>query len=45
MKELKEQYKKEIIPEMIKKFEYKSIMQVPKLEKIVINIGLRRLER
>ncbi len=37
---LKEQYKKEVIPALMKKFNYKSVMQVPKLEKIVINIGL-----
>ena len=40
MEILKEQYKKEIIPAMMKKFNYKSEMEVPKLEKIVINIGL-----
>ena len=40
MEILKEQYQKEIIPAMMKKFNYKSVMQVPKLEKIVINIGL-----
>ena len=40
MEVLKEQYEKEIIPALMKKFGYKSIMQVPKLEKIVINIGL-----
>ena len=40
MENLKEQYEKEIIPAMMKKFNYKSVMQVPKLEKIVINIGL-----
>ena len=39
MNSLKERYIKEIIPNMQKKFEYKSIMQVPKLDKIVINIG------
>ena len=37
---LKEQYKKEVVPALMKKFNYTSIMQVPKLEKIVINIGL-----
>lgn len=37
---LKEQYQKEVIPALMKKFNYKSVMQVPKLEKIVINIGL-----
>lgn len=40
MEQLRETYKNEIIPAMMKKFEYKSVMQVPKLEKIVINIGL-----
>ena len=40
MEILKEQYEKEVIPAWIKKFNYKSIMEVPKLEKIVINIGL-----
>lgn len=40
MEILKEQYKNEVIPAMMKKFNYKSIMEVPKLEKIVINIGL-----
>ena len=40
MEKLREQYEKEVIPALMKKFEYKSIMQVPKLEKIVINIGL-----
>ena len=40
MEKLREQYEKEIIPALMKKFNYKSIMQVPKLDKIVINIGL-----
>lgn len=40
MEILKEQYEKEVIPALMKKFNYKSIMEVPKLEKIVINIGL-----
>ena len=40
MESLKEQYTKTVVPELMKKFNYKSIMQVPKLEKIVINIGL-----
>ncbi len=40
MEQLKEIYKNEVIPAMMKKFEYKSVMQVPKLDKIVINIGL-----
>ena len=40
MESLKEQYTKTVVPELMKKFNYKSIMQVPRLEKIVINIGL-----
>ncbi len=40
MEKLREQYKKEVIPALQKKFNYKSVMEVPKLEKIVINIGL-----
>ena len=40
MNALKEQYIKEVVPALTKKFEYKSTMQVPKLDKIVINIGL-----
>ena len=37
---LKERYKTEIVPALKEKFGYKSIMQVPKLEKIVINMGV-----
>ena len=40
METLREQYEKEVVPALMKKFNYKSVMQVPKLEKIVINIGL-----
>ena len=40
MNALKEQYQKEVIPALTKKFEYTSPMQVPKLDKVVINIGL-----
>ncbi|XOQ43367.1 MAG: 50S ribosomal protein L5 [Clostridium sp.] len=39
MARLKEYYKQEIAPAMMKKFSYKSVMQIPKLEKIVINVG------
>ena len=39
MSRLKEQYKNEIMDAMIKKFGYKNTMEVPKLEKIVINVG------
>lgn len=37
---LKTKYKEEIIPALVKEFAYKSIMQAPKLEKIVINQGM-----
>lgn len=40
MEKLKELYINEAVPALMKKFGYKSIMQVPKLDKIVINIGL-----
>lgn len=40
MEVLREQYKKEVVPALMKKFNYKSIMEVPKLEKIVLNVGL-----
>ena len=36
---LKEMYVKEVAPALMKKFEYKSVMQIPKLDKIVINVG------
>lgn len=39
MSRLKEKYNKEIITKLIKKFDYKNVMQVPKLEKIIINVG------
>ena len=38
MEILKEQYEKEVIPALMKKFNYKSIMEVPKLEKIILKI-------
>ena len=37
---LKEMYKSEIVDAMIKKFGYKNVMEVPKLDKIVINMGV-----
>lgn len=40
MARLKEIYKEKIIPELMKEFSYKNVMQVPKLEKIVVNMGL-----
>ncbi len=36
---LKGMYVKDVAPALMKKFEYKSVMQIPKLEKIVINVG------
>ena len=40
MNRLKERYKNEIVPSLIKKHNYKSIMEVPKLDKIVVNMGV-----
>lgn len=40
MSRLRNQYNEKIVDEMMKKFEYKNKMQVPKLEKIVINMGV-----
>lgn len=40
MNSLSEKYKKEVIPKLIEKYGYTSVMQAPKLEKIVINIGV-----
>ena len=39
MARLKETYKSEIAPALMKKFEYKSVMQIPKIDKVVINVG------
>ena len=40
MNRLKERYNKEISPALVSKFNYKSVMQVPKIEKIVLNMGV-----
>ena len=40
MNRLKEKYTKEVVPSLMEKFEYSSVMQVPKVEKIVINMGV-----
>lgn len=40
MTRLKEKYKSEVAPALMQKFQYKSVMQIPKLEKVVINMGL-----
>lgn len=39
MARLKEHYQKEVMPALMKKFEYKNVMQVPKLEKIVVSVA------
>ncbi len=39
MARLKDYYNNEVVPALMKKFGYKSVMQVPKLEKVVINVG------
>ena len=39
MARLKEMYRSEVAPALMKKFGYKSVMQIPKLDKIVINVG------
>ncbi len=40
MNRLKEKYLNEVVPSLMNKYHYKSIMEVPKLEKIVINMGV-----
>jgi large subunit ribosomal protein L5 len=40
MARLKDKYREEVVPELMKEFGYDNVMQVPKLEKIVVNIGL-----
>jgi large subunit ribosomal protein L5 len=40
MSRLKEFYLKSIVPQLMKKFDYKNVMQVPRLEKITLNMGL-----
>ena len=37
---LKEKYLKEVVPNMMREFSYKNIMEVPRIEKIVLNVGL-----
>ena len=39
MARLKEQYKADIVPALFKKFGYKSVMEVPRIEKVVVNVG------
>jgi len=40
MSALKERYRKEVVPSLMKRFGYKNVMLVPRLEKVVLNIGL-----
>lgn len=40
MSRLKDKYQNEVVPALMKKFGYKNIMEVPKVEKVVVNIGL-----
>ncbi len=40
MSRLKEKYRKEVTPNLMKQYGYKNIMQVPRLEKVVLNIGM-----
>ncbi|HLR09161.1 MAG TPA: 50S ribosomal protein L5 [Bacillota bacterium] len=40
MNELQQTYQEDVIPSLMKKFNYKSVMEVPKIEKIVINMGV-----
>ena len=42
MARLKEQYQSEMVDALMKKFGYKNVMQVPKLDKIVINMEIGR---
>jgi len=40
MSRLREKYIKEVIPSLVKEFDYKNIMEVPRLERVVLNMGL-----
>ena len=40
MSQLKEKYRKEVAPTLMERYGYKNIMQVPRLEKVVLNIGV-----
>lgn len=44
MARLKEMYKNEVAPAMMEKFGYKSVMEIPKIEKIVINMGFGEIK-
>lgn len=45
MPRLLEKYRKKIIPVMLEKFGYKNIMAVPKIEKVVLNVGVGRISK
>ena len=40
MDRLQEKYKKEVVPALMEKFGYKNVMQLPKIEKVIINMGV-----
>src|SRR3954469_22907569 len=40
MPRLKDRYRDEIVPQLMKELEYKNVMQVPRLEKVVVNMGV-----
>ena len=40
MERLKEKYQKEVAPALTEKFGYKNVMQLPKVEKVIINMGV-----
>ena len=42
MARLKELYQKEVAPALMKKYAYKSPMEIPRFDKVVVNVGLRR---
>ena len=42
MARLQDRYKSEVVPNLIKQFSYKNVMEVPKIEKIVVNMGVGR---
>ena len=45
MNRLKEKYQKEVVPALTKEFGYKNVMAVPKIEKVVVNMGLGEATR
>ena len=40
MNRLLEKYKNDVVPQLMKEFNYSSIMEVPKIDKVVVNIGV-----